>query len=270
MSYVPQSRREFLKTAGALTAAATLGAGSASAADPVLGMIFPPLNWPVPPEAKTLYPHGVEFLAKGVGLERMTEAGFDKVQDKILPAAIELKEKGATAISMMGTSLSFYKGAKFNQDMIDGISKSTGLKATTMSIGIVDGLKTAGARRVVAATAYIDDINNRLKRFLEEHGFEVVGVTGMGVESFGGRNPTQEELSTFSSGVWDASVKAGQRPDSLLISCGYLRTLELIVPMEARTKVPVVASTPHALRNGVKLVGLSGQAKGYGSVLAKA
>jgi hypothetical protein len=42
------------------------------------------------------------------------------------------------------------------------------------------------------------------------------------------------------------------------------------VPLEARCKVPVVSSTPHALMNAVKLVGLSGHAMGYGSVLAKA
>jgi maleate cis-trans isomerase len=42
------------------------------------------------------------------------------------------------------------------------------------------------------------------------------------------------------------------------------------VPLEERCKVPVVSSTPHALMNAVKLVGLSGRAMGYGSVLAKA
>ena len=32
---------------------------------------------------------------------------------------------------------------------------------------------------------------------------------------------------------------------------------------------PVVSSTPHALWASVRLLGLSGQAKGYGTVLAK-
>jgi maleate cis-trans isomerase len=41
------------------------------------------------------------------------------------------------------------------------------------------------------------------------------------------------------------------------------------VPLEKRCKVPTVSSTPHALQASVRLLGLSGQAKGYGSVLAK-
>jgi hypothetical protein len=44
---------------------AALAAHLASAAEPVLGMIFPPANDPVPPEAKLLYPHGVTFDRRG-------------------------------------------------------------------------------------------------------------------------------------------------------------------------------------------------------------
>jgi maleate isomerase len=54
-----------------------------------------------------------------------------------------------------------------------------------------------------------------------------------------------------------------------VISCGALKTLDLIVPIEKRCKRPVVSSTPHALWASVRLLGLSGQAKGYGTVLAK-
>ena len=49
-----------------------------------------------------------------------------------------------------------------------------------------------------------------------------------------------------------------------------LKTINVAYAAEARCKVPVVSSTPHALMNAVKLVGLSGRAMGYGSVLAKA
>ena len=43
----------------------------------------------------------------------------------------------------------------------------------------------------------------------------------------------------------------------------------LIVPLEQRCKRPVVSSTPHALWASVRLLGLSGQAKGYGTLLAR-
>src|SRR5579862_3810177 len=139
------SRRQFLQTGFAGAAFAALGSAKA---DPVLGMIFPPANYPVPPEATTLYPTGIKFLAEGVGLERMTPEGYDKVVDKIVPAAQKLAKQGANAISIMGTSLTFYKGAAFNQQLQDSVRKATGLPTTSMSNGIIAGLRVAGAKRV--------------------------------------------------------------------------------------------------------------------------
>jgi|SRR5579884_1599786 len=257
------SRRRFLQA----TCAGAISASFGLASEPTLGMIFPPANYPVPPEAKQLYPHGVRFLAEGVGLERMTPEGYDKVIDKIVPAAQKLKKDGATAIALMGTSLSFYKGAAFNRQLAESITNATGLKSTTMSNGIVDGLRAVGGHRLAVATAYNDEVNRRLQIFLKESGFEVLTIKGLGIERFEDSPPvTHDSLFKFSAEVYDSAPQA----DSLLISCGALKTLDLLAPLEQRCKVPVVSSLPHALRAGVRLLGLTGQAKGYGSLLAKA
>jgi len=257
------SRRQFLQIASAGAACAALGAG---ATEPTLGMIFPPANYPVPPEATLLYPKGVRFLAEGVGLEKMTAEEYDRVFGRILPAAERLATQGANAISVMGTSLTFYKGAEYEHQLKVSVTKATGLPSTTMSTGIVEGLKAVNARKIAVATAYDEDVSHRLKVFLEESGFEVLSVKGLGIVSFKDRGPvTPDELLNFSASVYEGAPKS----DALVISCGALKTLDLIVPLEKRCKAPVVSSTPHALWASVRLLGLSGQAKGYGTVLAK-
>lgn len=255
-----QSRRLFLHTA-----AAVITAPLASAADPVLGMIFPPANYPVPPEAQLLYPNGIKFLAEGLAFQGMTIESYDEAVPRIVPAAIKLKQRGATAISIMGTSLTFYKGAAFNQELIDRVHQATGLPATSMSSGVVDGLKVAGAKRVAVATAYTDIVNATLQRFLKESGFEVSIIRGLNLIR-ATNAVTQEQLFDFSAGVFATAPKA----DTLLISCGGLKTIDLLVPLEARCKVPVVSSTPHAFMNAVRLAGLNPRTTGYGSVLARA
>ena len=213
-----------------------------------------------------MYPSGVRFLATGVGLERMTPEGYDKVFDRIVPAAQQLASQGANAISVMGTSLTFYKGAAFNQQLKESITKATGLPSTTMSTAIVEGLKAVGGRRLAVATAYNEEVSRRLKVFLEESGFEVLVVKGMGIERFQDRAPvTQTELLDFSAGVWQTAPTA----DAILISCGALKTLEILAPLEERCRVPVVSSMPHALWASVRLLGLSGKAPGYGTLLSK-
>lgn len=268
------SRRQFFQTAVAVTGAAALAPSLVKGADskepddkpgqPVLGMIFPPAHYPVPPEAKLLYPKGVTFLADDVAFSGMTIEGYDEAVPRIVPAAMRLKERGAQAISIMGTSLTFYKGAAYNQELIANVHKATGLPATSMSNGIVDGLKVAGAKRVAVATAYTDSVNATLERFLKESGFEVITIQGLNL--IRAINVTQDQLFEFSAKVYASASKA----DTLLVSCGGLKTIDLLVPLEAKCKVPVVSSTPHALMNAVRMAGVSPRATGFGSVLAKA
>jgi maleate isomerase len=56
---------------------------------------------------------------------------------------------------------------------------------------------------------------------------------------------------------------------SLVVSCGALKTLDLIVPVENVIKVPVVSSTPHGLWHGVNMLGVNARVQGYGMLMAK-
>ncbi len=135
-----------------------------------------------------------------------------------------------------------------------------------MSTAVVEGLKTVGGRRLAVATAYNDEVNARLTAFLKESGFEVVKLKGLGITDMDSPGKvTEPELLKFSVGVHESAPEA----NAMLVSCGGLRTLEILAPLERQTHVPAVSSTPHALRAGVRLLGLSGTVKGFGTLLAK-
>ena len=257
------TRRELLQTC---LAASALPLAVAAKAQPLLGLIAPPANYPVPPEGLTLYGSDLRFTVFGLGLPAMTPEGYDSVIDKIVPAARQQAKEGANAISIFGTSLTFYRGAAFNQKLIDDVRKATGLATTSMSTAVVEGLRAFGARRVTVATAYNDEVNRRLRTFLDESGFEVVALEGLGLEAIGDPGKvSQADLQQFCAGVFKRASKA----DALLVSCGGLRTLELLAPLESQCRVPVVSSTPHALWAGMRLLGLHVRARGYGQLIAK-
>src|SRR5688572_30505123 len=256
------SRRELLQAGLAVG----IGARAAGAQTrPLLGIIAPPADYPVPPEGLALYENTIRFTVHGLGLKTMTPAGYDSVIDQIVPAGIQLAKQGANAIVIFGTSLTFYRGAAFNQKLIDDVRKATGLKTTSMSTGVVEGLKAVRARRIAVATAYADEVNGRLTTFLRESGFEVLALKGLGLEAIGDAEKiTQPYLRQFSADVFRSAPTA----DALLVSCGGLRTLELIAPLEQDCRVPVVSSTPHALWAGMRLLGLQVKAPRYGRLLA--
>jgi arylmalonate decarboxylase len=255
------SRRDVLKFA---LAGAAVTSADAATPDPILGLLMP-VDPSVPPEAAAMYPAGVRFEAASVSLETMTPHGYDAVLERIAPAAKALSVQGARAIVLMGTSLSFYQGARFNRELTQRVSIASGCPAVTMSTAVIEGLRSVGGKRLAVATAYNDEVNHRLRTFLHEEGFDVLKIRGLGVEKVADiLKVTPEGLQRFSAEVCESA----DRPDALLISCGGLRTLDLLGPLEDRCRVPVVSSLPHALRAGVRLLGQSGRVPGHGRLLS--
>jgi arylmalonate decarboxylase len=252
-----------LVLAGGLAALAT----PALAADRKIGMIFPGAGGTEPRDARQMYPTGVSYVTRGVALPAMTVEGYASVIDKIGPLSEALAAEGAEALMLMGTSLSFYNGAAFNRGLADRMTKATGLKSSTMATAVAEGLRTVRARRVAVGTAYIDEVNLRLATFLKEEGFEVLSMKGLGISDVSQAGPlsrvTQDDLMTLGT---EAFQKAG-KADAILISCGALRTLELLQPLEQRCGVPVVSSMPHAMRAAVRLLGMDGRYPGHGRLL---
>jgi arylmalonate decarboxylase len=255
------SRRYVLKVA----LAGALSRAVATSPTPLLGLIAP-VEVTVPPEAATLYPGGIRFEARSIGLETMTPEGYDRVLDHIPSTADALARAGADAIVLMGTSLSFYRGADFNRELTRRIRVASDRPAITMSSAVCDGLHAFRARRLAVATAYDAEVNRRLQSFLREEGFDVRLIRGLGVERVEDiKRVTRTELMNFSTEVFASADHA----EALLISCGGLRTLDMLAPLEDRCGVPVVSSLPHALLAGVRLLGLSGHVEGYGRLFAR-
>jgi arylmalonate decarboxylase len=260
---LPNFRRRFLK----LSAAAAASVSLSFPAEPVVGLIVPWSNGLVPPEARTLYPAGVQFLAEGIGLGRTLPEDFDRLIERVIPIANKLSKAGAGAIVLTAPPVSFYEGAAFNRRLSDELTRATGLPSITASAAIVEGLQAVRAYRVAVATVYTDEISLHLQGFLEQSGFEVVTVKGLGIERFEEFPPvtesvTNEELLEFCAKVRESRPEA----DALMIASGYLPTLDLIVPLEKRCRIPVVSATPHTLRAGVRLAGPTARVHGFGTL----
>jgi arylmalonate decarboxylase len=262
MALIRVTRRELLKLGGAWLATSALGVRLGSAAEPVvIGLIWPPAYRPPPDEAKMMYPTGVKYLVTGLGLGKLTPEGYDSVIPKVANAAKELRDKGAQGIALMGTSLTFYKGAEFNRKLTESMREATGLPCVTMSTAIIEGLKAVNGKRLAVATAYQDEVNRRLVAFLTESGFQVEAIKGLSIQNIEDLDKvTDDQLMVLCSEVCRSAPKA----DSLLISCGGLVTLRIHVALEKQFKVAVVSSTPAALWAAMRMMGQSGRAPGYG------
>jgi arylmalonate decarboxylase len=212
-----------------------------------------------------MYGERIEYVIECLGLASMTPAGYDAVLDRVKPCAARLAERGAEAIVLTGTSLTFYRGEAWNQAMTQAVREASGLPVISMSTAVLDGLRAVGASRIVAPTAYNLEVNARLQAWLEEHGFTVLQVAGLGIEAVADINAvTQPDLLAFCTRLARETPDA----DAVLVSCGGLRTLEILAPLEAACGLPAVTSMPHALYAGARLLGMDQRVPGCGRLLS--
>jgi arylmalonate decarboxylase len=232
-----------------------------SAPVPCIGLIVPPAHGQVPQDGPQLYGERFRFIARGVGIPAVSPEGFDTVIDTVLARAGELQREGAQVLSLMGTSISFYRGAVYTEHLRQALQQATGLPCTTMSHAIVSALRALGLRRVAVATSYIDALNDRLVAYLEAAGFAVTAIRGLqmtGVEAMG--QVSTQMLVELSTQVFEQDRSA----DGVFISCGGLLTLDAILQLEDQLGVPVTASSPAGFWDVVRLGGWDARAPGFG------
>jgi arylmalonate decarboxylase len=230
---------------------------AAVAGSPVIGLVVPEATDVVPNEAALMYP-GLPFIAKGIALQSLSAAGYDEAIERVVPAALSLKQRGAAAIMVIGTSLTFYRGAAFNQTLIDRLATATALPCSTMSSALVHGLKEIGARRLAVVTAYSGDVNRLLAAYLAESGYQVRSLRSASVAQRVGEAARTTEDDIFRTGV--AAFEEARDADAILIVCGGLMTLDVTPRLEQRYGVPVVSSMPAALRTAVMIAQAGTQA----------
>lgn len=213
-----------------------------------------------------MYP-GINFIPRGTGVRSLTPEGYDAAVDKIVPAAEDLARKGVEAVMVIGTSLTFYRGPEFHDELLERVKKATGLPCSTMSKAVADGLDAVGAKKVAVSTAYSKVVNDKLTEWLKWRGFEVQALESFGITDFNGGavSKTEEEIIELTAKACAEAPSA----DGVLISCGGLRTLNCADPIEKRVGLPVVTSTQSAFWAALGLVGESGRIPGYGRMLAE-
>lgn len=214
-----------------------------------------------------LYGSRVRFLARGLGIGGVSPEGFAPVVNTIVDRARELRDAGAEVISMMGTSISFYRGPEFTESLRRAMEEATGVPCTTMSHAIVRALQQLGVQRVAVATSYIDELNDKLVAYLTHAGFTVTAIEGMSITA------VQEVAQVSTRALVDLAHKVYAKDTSaqgVFISCGGLLTLDAIKQLEQELRLPVTASSPAGFWDVVKLSGADPSSPGFGRLFAAA
>jgi maleate cis-trans isomerase len=131
---------------------------------------------------------------------------------------------------------------------------------------MLEALSTFDAHELAVATAYNDDVNQKLVQFLEAYGYRVLELRGMDLDD----PAAAERISSEDTAALARSVfRDAPTADCMLISCGGLRTLDMVEPLERDLGVPVVTSYTVTVWGLAQLAGVAAQ-HGFGQLLDRA
>lgn len=215
-------------------------------------------------EWRRALPEGACLVETRTLIHDVTVDGLADAVRQVERAALELASAEVDVILQAGTAIAFFRGFGHDQELCRRITSATGIKGTTSLTAVVEGLRALGIRRPAIATSYLPDIDARLKEVLTQSGLAVAAIRGMGLRrSIDMGKVMPDETYRLAREVASSARDA----DGIFISCGNLRSFEVIEALEKDTGLPVVTSNQAGLWQALRLAGIEDRLPNLGRLL---
>ena len=206
-------------------------------------------------------PEGVAVLTTRIPLGKITVEAHIKMVPYVDEAASLLAGAEVDVIVFADTAGSLVKGAGYDKETIERLQGRTGLPVTTTSTGVVEALSTLNIRKIAVATPYPDDVNQAEKVFLEDSGFEVTRIKGLGLlEPRLVPQVPPGEMYRLAKEVFSEDV------EGVFISCTGLHVLNIIEILERDLNRPVITSNQVTLWAALRKIHSNGKIEGLGKL----
>jgi maleate isomerase len=206
-----------------------------------IGLLVPSSNTTMEPDFHRMAPEGVSVHTARMRLDEVTPDGLIRMADDAERGAALLATAGVDVIVYGCTTGSLVGGVRWEEDLVDRLHNNTGIRTMSTSGAVVGALRALSARRVGVATPYTDVLNLLETEFLEDHGFQVAAVEGLGLVN-------NLEIGRVEGRVIEGLVEAvAGEADTIFVSCTNLPALDLIDGLERRHGRPVVTSNQASL-----------------------
>lgn len=227
-----------------------------------LGLIVPSWNTVMEYETQRMAGSGTSVHAMRISHTADTEENVIWMGTQV-PAAAKLLGHARVDVICYGcTGGGFIKGPGYDQQLSDEIRAATGVPGTTTVLGVTDALRVFKAKRIGVASPYEPWLNEKLRVFLDQSGFQVLAIQGLGTQAH----------STIGLDEVEALVMSVDRPeaDAIFISCTNFGTLDIIESLEKKLKKPVVTSNSASMWKMMRLVGDTSAVEGGGRLFREA
>lgn len=182
-------------------------------------------------------PEGVAAMTQRIFFEKVDVNGLSALAERAVEGARILASANPDLLVFGCTTGSLIKGWGYDQELIERIQQASGIKTITTTTALIEALKALGTKRVLVSTPYSDEVNAIEKKFLEDSGFEVADIRGLGYTDPNMMpRTTLDQMYKLTRDMMDPSA------DTIFISCTGIGVLDGINIMENDFNRPVITS----------------------------
>jgi len=230
-----------------------------------IGLMIPSTVTTMDQEFNRLVPDGVSVHVTRLFHKSSSLEGLASLYDNIGRAAEELATAHVDVIVFGCTSGGLIKGKSYEEDIRNKIEKASGnIQAITVIGSVIDALNTLKIKKLIVVTPYIPEVFMAEEKFLENVGFKVLDIRGLGIED---SVSISYEQPMASYKLAKSMFLDNREAEGIFISCTNFRTMEIIDKLEKDTKVPVVTGVQATLWKCLKKVNCIEPILGHGKLL---
>ncbi|MGH7773188.1 MAG: maleate cis-trans isomerase family protein [Candidatus Binatia bacterium] len=212
-----------------------------------------------------MFPEGFMFLNSTGTIRQLVDADFDRQLQRIEEATVDLAENNCDVIIIGGSPLFTKMGYGSDIAMGKKLTEKAGVPVAAGIAGEMEALKTMGIKKVVVATPHEDELNQRMKRFLEASGFEVLKIEGYGIR----KNSQLSEMPVHASyKIAKRLYEQAPQADGVFIPCPRWPTIGDVELLEREIGKPVITSCQAYIWYALKLIHIKEPITNFGRLMA--
>jgi maleate isomerase len=226
-----------------------------------IGMLYPSSGiseW----EVERMLPEKISLHVTRIPMSEPTYDALSHMADSVEEASKLLADAHVDIIAFNCTLGSLIGGKGYDHTIIERITKSTCLPATTTTTAALAGLRSLGVKRFILVSPYAELLHKKEKAFLESEGFQLINDRWLSLTDCIQQYDTEPLY-------WYETVKAMEetQSDGYFISCGGIRVVEIIQKLENELKKPVITSNQALTWHCLRKIGFHEPIEGFGRLL---
>jgi len=227
-----------------------------------LGLLIPSSNTTMEQEFNKMRPKNASVHTARMRLREVAVSELLEMEREIELEASKLTDARVDIIGFGCTTGSLVKGLGHDKEVVSRIEKATKIPSVATAGAVVEALKALKLFKVSVATPYSDQVNALEKRFLEQNGFKIVKMNGLGIID-------NTEIGRQSQKAVYNLVKEveTEEAEGIFVSCTNLPTINVLEKLEKELEKPVVSSNTATMWAMLRRIGYKKKIRGYGRLL---